>query len=321
MSITAINPQAFAKLCKEGKQIDLIDVRTPVEFREVHVEIARNVPLDQLDPAAFMQNRNGSTNEPLYLICRSGSRGQQAYEKLFHTRQGATFDIDDRPSCRPWQNGHITGAPSAHCSRVARDGGLGPGLVRPSGIHRVICIRRSRSCIRRDHRFLRNGYDPGPNAVEPMNPRLHFMLRPLLAKEPAKFHILFDASHPQLPWSGVLTGLMVMHITIRERFNSWCSGQSEGRPVGTARATRFSRPSPELWSRPVIYGLVGLVMAGLVGGILSTIDSMMNSTATSQILPVAEVPRARRKWSRLFRPPRYAPWRCRTGSAGLAAAG
>jgi SSS family solute:Na+ symporter len=31
---------------------------------------------------------------------------------------------------------------------------------------------------------------------------------------------------------------------------------------------------------PAGYGLVGLVMAGLVGGILSTIDSMMNSTAT-----------------------------------------
>src|SRR3970282_2217766 len=31
---------------------------------------------------------------------------------------------------------------------------------------------------------------------------------------------------------------------------------------------------------PEGYGLVGLVMAGLVAGILSTIDSMMNSTAT-----------------------------------------
>jgi rhodanese-related sulfurtransferase len=82
MNITAINPQALAKLWKNGKQIDLIDVRTPVEFREVHVEIARNIPLDQLDATALMQTRNGLTNEPLYLICRSGSRGQQACEKF-----------------------------------------------------------------------------------------------------------------------------------------------------------------------------------------------------------------------------------------------
>jgi rhodanese-related sulfurtransferase len=57
-------------------------VRTPIEFREVHVEVARNVPLDQLDVAALMQTRNGSANEPLYLICRSGGRGQQACEKF-----------------------------------------------------------------------------------------------------------------------------------------------------------------------------------------------------------------------------------------------
>lgn len=82
MTINAINPQAFAELCKEGKKIELIDVRTPIEFREVHVEIARNVPLDQLDVAALMQARNGSSGEPLYVICRSGGRGQQACEKF-----------------------------------------------------------------------------------------------------------------------------------------------------------------------------------------------------------------------------------------------
>ena len=82
MSIAVVKPQELAKLSKEGRKIDLIDVRTPVEFREVHVEFARNVPLDQLDPAALMQAHNGSANEPLYVICRSGSRGQQACEKF-----------------------------------------------------------------------------------------------------------------------------------------------------------------------------------------------------------------------------------------------
>lgn len=55
---------------------------TPVEFQEVHVQIARNIPLDRLDVAAFMQTHNGSANEPLYVICRSGSRGQQTCEKF-----------------------------------------------------------------------------------------------------------------------------------------------------------------------------------------------------------------------------------------------
>ena len=80
MSVATTTPNELLDLCKSGKKIDLIDVRTPVEFREVHVEFARNVPLDQLDPAAVMKARNGSSNEPLYVVCKSGGRGKQACE-------------------------------------------------------------------------------------------------------------------------------------------------------------------------------------------------------------------------------------------------
>ena len=78
MSISTISPAKLFELCRQGKNIELVDVRTPVEFREIHVDIAKNVPLDQLDPATVMQGRNGIAGEPLYVICRSGSRGQQA---------------------------------------------------------------------------------------------------------------------------------------------------------------------------------------------------------------------------------------------------
>lgn len=82
MSDSVIRPHELAELCKAGKTIDLIDVRTPVEFREVHLETARNVPLDQLDPVALMQARDGAASDPIYFICRTGSRGQQACEKF-----------------------------------------------------------------------------------------------------------------------------------------------------------------------------------------------------------------------------------------------
>lgn len=82
MSVSTVNPQQLVELCKGTGKLDLIDVRTPVEFREVHVESARNVPLDRLNPSAVMQSRNGPKDEPLYLICRSGSRGRQACEKF-----------------------------------------------------------------------------------------------------------------------------------------------------------------------------------------------------------------------------------------------
>lgn len=82
MNIGTISPQGLAELCRGDNPIDLIDVRTPVEYREAHLAVARNVPLDRLDPAALMQTRNGAKDAPLYVLCRSGSRGQQACAKF-----------------------------------------------------------------------------------------------------------------------------------------------------------------------------------------------------------------------------------------------
>lgn len=62
--------------------VELIDVRTPAEFREVHVATARNLPLDSLNPQSVMNERQGSADSPVYLICRSGSRGAMACRKF-----------------------------------------------------------------------------------------------------------------------------------------------------------------------------------------------------------------------------------------------
>jgi rhodanese-related sulfurtransferase len=72
----SIRPADLDRLRQSGQKIDLIDVRTPAEFREVHIDFARNVPLDRLDPTAL------SADAPVYLVCRSGGRGRQACEKL-----------------------------------------------------------------------------------------------------------------------------------------------------------------------------------------------------------------------------------------------
>ncbi len=94
MPMSTITPRQLAELCQSGPGIEVIDVRTPVEFREVHLNIARNVPLDQLDPAQLMQARGGSQAEPLYLICRSGSRGQQACEKFLKAGFSNVINIE-----------------------------------------------------------------------------------------------------------------------------------------------------------------------------------------------------------------------------------
>ncbi|MDP3852039.1 MAG: rhodanese-like domain-containing protein [Luteolibacter sp.] len=65
---------------QSGKRVALIDVRTPVEHREMHIAGSRLMPLDKLDPDSVKAAAVG--NESCVLICRSGKRAEQAYEKL-----------------------------------------------------------------------------------------------------------------------------------------------------------------------------------------------------------------------------------------------
>lgn len=80
-NINTVTVQDLAKRNEQGP-VDVIDVRTPVEYREVHAKMARNVPLDSLDPKAVMQARNGTADQPLYVICQSGNRSGKACQKF-----------------------------------------------------------------------------------------------------------------------------------------------------------------------------------------------------------------------------------------------
>ena len=92
MSVRTMSPQQLHDLVQSGIEVELIDVRTPVEYREVHVGFARNVPLDQLDATQIASGRNGS--QPLYVICRSGSRGKQACEKFIAAGYTNVVNVD-----------------------------------------------------------------------------------------------------------------------------------------------------------------------------------------------------------------------------------
>jgi rhodanese-related sulfurtransferase len=77
-----------------GDSLDIVDVRTPMEFAELHAVGARNMPLDQLDPQAVMQGRNGNGDAPLYIICRSGSRAARACEAFESAGFSNVVNID-----------------------------------------------------------------------------------------------------------------------------------------------------------------------------------------------------------------------------------
>ncbi len=132
-----------------------------------------------------------------------------------------------------------------------------------------------------------------------------------------KMHLYLPSNHQQLPWTGVLTGLLAMH------FFYWGTNQfivqralgartdAEARlgivtagflklliPFfsicgGVAAFYLFRRELPGrtidsdavftelvLLIIPAGYGIIGLISAGVIGAILSSVDSMMNSSAT-----------------------------------------
>ncbi len=94
MDVLTISPRDLHARRARGEAIQLIDVRTPVEFREVHADLARNVPLDVLDPASLLQARKDRAGQPLYVICRSGGRGRQACEKLMAAGGGQVVNVE-----------------------------------------------------------------------------------------------------------------------------------------------------------------------------------------------------------------------------------
>ena len=81
MPVQTVSPDDVRDRRAAGKHVEIIDVRTPAEFAQLHVEGARSVPLDALDVIALVRERDGTTNgEPLYLICQSGARAARACE-------------------------------------------------------------------------------------------------------------------------------------------------------------------------------------------------------------------------------------------------
>lgn len=68
-----LDPHSVREAHTAGK-VRLIDVRTPAEHGEVHIDGSGLMPLDRLDPSAVVG--------PCVLVCRSGKRAEQALQKL-----------------------------------------------------------------------------------------------------------------------------------------------------------------------------------------------------------------------------------------------
>ena len=67
------------KVARETKGAVIVDVRTPMEFKQGHVEGARNIPLDAI---GSIQKHIADKEAPVYLYCASGARSGSALREL-----------------------------------------------------------------------------------------------------------------------------------------------------------------------------------------------------------------------------------------------
>ena len=122
-----------------------------------------------------MEGRNGTKDDPLYVICRSGGRGRQACERFLAAGYRNVVNVE---------GGHsglgasglpvVRGKKTISLERQVRIAAgslvvLGTALgafVHP-GFLGSVGVRRCGPGLRRDHGHLWDGDAPGPDALEP----------------------------------------------------------------------------------------------------------------------------------------------------------
>lgn len=82
MSIATIKPSELQERLTKEPALPVIDVRTPLEYSEVHVSQAKLLPLDELNPDALAASSVLDKSQPFYILCRSGGRATKAAEKF-----------------------------------------------------------------------------------------------------------------------------------------------------------------------------------------------------------------------------------------------
>lgn len=91
-SIKTIEVTAFAKEIKSSKKPQLLDVRTPTEYTEGHIDNALNIDWQGSHFEHEVQKLD--KNKAVYVYCRSGKRSLKASEKLAELGFKKIYNLD-----------------------------------------------------------------------------------------------------------------------------------------------------------------------------------------------------------------------------------
>ncbi len=134
--LNSITPEEAFKLLsgKPDRPFDLFDVRSPQEYRGGHARGAQLVPLHQLNADVVKEKRKSPAEDPIFVICRSGSRSRTACERLI--QQGLTNIVNIEGGTLAWMHAGLPVEQS-----VAKDGegdGISGRWVRRLGLFGVL---------------------------------------------------------------------------------------------------------------------------------------------------------------------------------------
>lgn len=78
----SISAESLSRILNSVPPPVILDVRTPLEFSEVHIRQAINIPLNELNLSELRRQLSGPLTGPVYLVCRSGTRAAKAAAAL-----------------------------------------------------------------------------------------------------------------------------------------------------------------------------------------------------------------------------------------------
>jgi rhodanese-related sulfurtransferase len=97
-----IAPAELDTLLRAQPDLPLLDVRTPMEYAQVHVPQARNIPLDTLAPGSLFERGLLPRGQPIYILCQTGGRANKAAEQF--AREGFDQAVVVEGGTKAWSD-------------------------------------------------------------------------------------------------------------------------------------------------------------------------------------------------------------------------
>ncbi|MEW8000525.1 MAG: rhodanese-like domain-containing protein [Candidatus Thiodiazotropha endolucinida] len=115
-NVSTISPSKLYVIQTQGKKIDLLDVRTGMEYGSGHIPGAKQLALDEISDESLIEHLGDPKERDhasIYITCQSGFRAQQAAEQLYESGYQNLVFVDG--GTEGWEQ---AGLPMQRCGRV-----------------------------------------------------------------------------------------------------------------------------------------------------------------------------------------------------------